>query len=130
MLALGFALTTSEMVEALGVPFWGSWLLVTLIVLAVWDSVFCRPPDGSCGGGIVADNEGYAQALSDPPSADEGYHDGPEVPHLPAQVGQAVIGSPGRFVGLIGRDHAEATALHPQKVRYNLHGHPHLVPPD
>ncbi len=36
LLTVLFALITSEMVQALGVPFWRSWLIGALIVLAVW----------------------------------------------------------------------------------------------
>jgi len=36
LLMVLFALITSEMVQVLGVPFWRSWLIGALIVLAVW----------------------------------------------------------------------------------------------
>ena len=36
LLMVLFALITSEMAQALGVPFWRSWLIGALIVLAVW----------------------------------------------------------------------------------------------
>ena len=36
LLVLLFAITTSEMVQALSMPLWGSWLLAMLIVLAGW----------------------------------------------------------------------------------------------
>ena len=36
LLMVLFAVITSEMVHVLGVPFWRSWLIGALIVLAVW----------------------------------------------------------------------------------------------
>ena len=39
LLMVLFALITSEMAQALGVPFWRSWLIGALIVLAVWLAV-------------------------------------------------------------------------------------------
>ncbi len=66
----------------------------------------------------------YGQALSIPPSPNEGHQDGPKVPRFPAQVGPTVIGC----IRFVGRDHAKAALIKSQGMHYNLY-HPHLVPP-
>ncbi len=40
VLALGFAFTTSGMVQALGALWWGSLLIITFIVIAGWHVAF------------------------------------------------------------------------------------------